>query len=884
MPMTRLRKIWRALTGRRRFEQDMADEMRFHIDAYVDDLAASGIPRHEAQRRARLEFGNVDNARDDCRQALGLRLFDQLQQDLRYAARVLRRSPGFAFTAIATIAICLGANLTIFAVVDAVLLRPLPFPEPDRLVSIYNTYPGASVMHDGASLANYYERRGRLATLPDVAIYREGTATLGEPGASEVTNVTQVSPDFFATLGAPPVLGRAFDESETTYATNGVAILTHGYWQDRLGGRPDIIGQTVRYNGARRTVVGVLPESFRFLSSKARVYVPLASSAEERTERHAGTADLIARLAPGATLEQAQAEIDARNAALLESDPDAAMMTGVGFRSVAVPLRADHVASVRTSLLLMQAGALALLLVAAANLVNLLLIRASGRGREIAVRRALGAARRHVAGEIIVETSLLAILGGAAGLGVGAFGVRMLGWLGTANLPLGAQVALGARVAVAAAAAAVVLALVMALPIAWYYLREHGILALNAESRGSTASRGAERMRRAFLVAQIATAFVLVSSAGLLAVSLDKAMAVSPGFRGGNVLTGVVSLRSANFEYKQDFVNFIGRLAERVEQEPGVTAAGISTNVPFSGTHNKSAAVAEGAEAAGAPPQGIYSYGVTGNYFEALGVPLVEGRFLTSDDSARAARVVVVDEHFARRNWPGESAIGKRIFQGAGQGRGDETFRVVGVAGGVKQADVTEDDRPGAVFYPFPYQWNSQVYVVARAALPAAALAPALRRAVRGLNQDLPIDDVVTMEERIAASMVGRRSPAAMAVVFAAIAALLAAIGTYGVLSYAVAQRRREIGLRIALGAQPGQVRARFLGVALRALGLGGAIGLAGAWAAGRAMQSLLYGVSGMPLSVLAGAAAVLVLVALPACLLPALRAARVSPLEVLNS
>jgi predicted permease len=460
----------------------------------------------------------------------------------------------------------------------------------------------------------------------------------------------------------------------------------------------------------------------------------------------------------------------------------------------------------------------------------------------------------------------------------------MLGWLGTANLPLGAHVALDVRVAVAAAAATIALAVVMALPIAWYYLREHGLPALNAESRGSTASRGAERMRRAFLIAQITTAFVLVSSAGLLAVSLDKAMAVSPGFRAGNVLTGLVSLRSANFQRKQDFMGFIGRLAERLEREPGVTAAGISTNVPFSGTHNKSAAVAEGATAAGVPLQGIYSYGVTGNYFAALGIPLIEGRFLTADDSARPARVVVVDEHFARRNWPGASAIGKRLFQGGGEGRGDQAFTVVGVVGAVKQAAVTEDDRAGAVFYPFNYQWDSSVFVIARAALPAAALAPALRRAVRDLNQDLPVDDVMTMEERIEVSMVGRRSPAAMAVVFAAIAALLAAIGTYGVLSYAVAQRRREIGLRMALGAQPGQVRARFLGVALRALGLGGVLGLAGAWAAGQAMQSLLYGVSGMPPAVLAGAAAVLVLVALPACLLPAVRAARVSPLEVLNS
>lgn len=881
---TRARRILASLVRRRRFEEAMAEEMRFHLDARTDDLVRSGLPIAESRRRARLEFGDMHNAKLDCRQSRGLRIADDLGRDLRYAARLLIKTPAFTATAVATLAICLGANMTIFAVVDGILLRPLPFPEPDRLVSIYNTYPGAGVVDDGCSLPNYYERRGNIPALAAVSIYQEATATIGEAGATEIEPIMRVSHDFFATLGSLPAAGRPFNESETSYATDGVAILTHGYWKERFNGRSDVVGSAIRFNGARRHVVGVLPESFRFLSSKARIFVPLSSEPAERglRQRHSGSSDMIARLAPGITIEAAQKQIDAHNAAMLESDPYAQMMKSVGFRSIAVPLHAAHVSSARSTLILMQAGALALLLIAAANLVNLLLIRASGRSKELAVRRALGAGRRHVVGEVLVETTLLTFAGGLLGLGAGAAGVRLLALLDVARLPLGASITLDGRVAAAGMGGALILGLAMSAPIAWYYLRMHATAALQLESRSSTVSRAAQRMRQAFLIAQIATAFALVAGAGLLGVSLDRAMAVSPGFRADSVLTGLVSLRSANFVRKRQYTTFAGELTERLEQQPGVEAAGVATNIPLSGRHNKSAAV-PAAGVAGDKVQGHYAYGVTGNYFTALGIPLREGRLLTSADSQSGGRVAVVDEDFARRYWPNRSPIGERVFQGSSPGRDDEAFTVVGVVGASKQQAVTEDGRVGAVYYPLAHQWDSQVFVLVRTSMAAASLAPSLRQVVRDMSQELPVSDVMTMDDRVQTSMVGRRSPAVVAMLFSAIAVLLAAVGTYGVLSYAVAQRRREIGLRMALGARPGQIRSQFLSMALRALALGSAIGLAAAWGSGRAMESLLYGVPAMHGPTLAAAAIVLLMVALPAFLLPSWRASRVSPLEALS-
>jgi predicted permease len=889
-----LLSTFQTLRRRGRFEDAMAAEMRFHVERYTEDLVLSGVPPAEAARRARREFGSLDNVKEDCREARGLRPFDELRRDLRYAARLLRKTPGFTATALVTLALCLGANLTIFAVVDAVLLRPLPFPAAGRLVSVYNTYPRAGIPNDGCSLANYYERRGQIPAFSGLAVYRDATAVVGETGATEQLPVTRVSPDFFSTLGLGPVMGRVFTEAETLDGKNDAAILTDSYWRQRLGADPRVIGRAIRVNGISRTVVGILPPRFSFLSSQTQIYLPLASSPEERApqRRHSGTAHMIARLAPGATLAQAQAQIDAHNAAVEVNDPEARMIADAGFRSLVVPLRADHVAAVRPTLLLVQAGALFLLLIGAVNLVNLLLIRASGRVKELAVRQAIGASRRHVVSGALVESTLLALIGGLLGLAAGAGGIRLLALLGVDRLPLGSHVVFDARLALIALAGAIVVGIALGLPVAWLSLRttaaNTAAPGLQAESRGTTAGRAAQRLRHAFIVAQIALAFVLLAGAGLLGLSLQKVMTVSPGFRPEHVLSGQLVLPIRSYPGRQPLLAAVERLTAEIGRQPGVQAVGFATNVPLSGISNKSAATVQGHRPRpGEPPHGFYSYSVDSDYFSALGLTLREGRFLTAADSRRAERVCVIDEDFARRYWPKSGprggALGQRVFEGAVEGSAADAYTVVGVVGAVKQAGLVEDEAQGAIYYPLGHRVDHSLYLVVRTSLPTESLAPALGKAVRRIDPELPLNDLRTMETRIADSLVARRSPALLAILFSAIAMLLTAVGTYGVLSYAVTQRRREIGLRMALGARPEQVRGQFLALALRLLAAGTALGILGAWLTGRAMQAVLFQVPPLHMATLAGAAGLLGAVSLAACLLPSHRAAQVSPMVVLS-
>jgi predicted permease len=810
--------------------------------------------------------------------------------DLRFACRHLRSAPAFTVTALATIAICLGANLAIFAAIDAILLRPLPFPQSDRLVGIFNSYPKAGVERDGSSLTNYYERRGNIPAFSSLSIFRYGTEVVGDTGSTRQEKVMRISPDFFTTLGTAPVMGRTFEEAETItpVENHGAVILTDAYWRERLNSDAHVLGREIRVNGAPRKIVGVLAPDFRFLSSEARIFLPLTSRLAQRTprQRHSGGGGtfMIARLKPGVTVAEAQSQIDAHNAAVEKDNPRATMMAEAGFRSPVVPLHGDHVRSIRPALLLIQGSALFLLAMGAANLINLLLIRASSHVKDMAIRRSMGASRRHVVSHVMGETLLLTTLGGLLGLLVGASGIRLLEVLGADRLPLGARIAFDRGLAATGVAGAVVLGVVIAVPIAWFNLRNDLENALRSESRSSTVSRAAQRLRQGFVVAQLALAFVLLAGATLLGLSLKHVMAVAPGFRADHVLIGQFTLPYGRFPGgSPQRVAVLERLLEAIEQQPGVAAAGTITNVPLSGDNGKTAITPKGyVPQPGESLQGHYFYGITGDYFPALGIPLREGRFLTAADSHGPERVCVVDEDFARRYWPEGHALGQRVFQGSDS---DDAllFTVVGVVGAVKQAELTEPRGQGAVYVPYRYQ-DTNVFVVTRTSQRPEAFADSLRNLVRTTDPELAIDDVRSMETRIAESLLARRSPAILAGIVAGIALLLAAIGTYGVLSYTIAQRRHEIGVRLALGAQTHHIRMQFLSLGLRLLAAGILFGVMAALAVGKGMEGVVFGVPALHLATLLGTAVVMTAVSVVACLIPARRASLVDPMIALHT
>lgn len=650
---------------------------------------------------------------------------------------------------------------------------------------------------------------------------------------------------------------------------------------------PNVLGHTIRVDGLTKRVVGVLPPGFRFLSSRATLYFPLSSSVDQRgpAERHSGSgSDIVARLKPGATIKEAQAQIDAQNAALADSYPRAKMIADAGFRTPVVSLHADQVKSIRPVLLLLQTGVLFLLLIGGVNLVNLLLVRAHSRIKELAIRQSLGASRQHVLRQTLVETVVLALLGGLAGLPLGAGGIRVLALLGVNQLPLGADISFNGRLAILAVAGAVLVGIMVVIPIAWFNIGDHLAAALQSETRTGTLTHSAQRLRHGFTVAQIALAFVLLSAAGLLGISLEHAMEVSPGFRPDHVLTGQVSLPWNNYRDETARLAFVNRLLEEVMHLPGALSIGVINNVPLSGNLQKSAVTVKGySPRPGESVRGHYSYGVTGNYFAAMGIPLLQGRFLESADSQQPQRVCVVDQDFAHYYWPRGDALGQTLFEGSEEHANNEAFTVVGVVGAVKQGDLTEAQAQGAVYFPYRYRTDGSVFITVRTGQRPEFFATALQKAVRALDPDLPVENLRSMDVRIADSLVARRAPALLAGIFAGVALLLAAIGTYGVLSFAVTQRRREIGVRIALGALPKQIAAQFLSLGLRLLAIGTILGVIGAGLTGRAMQGVLFDVPVLHPGTLVATVGIMTVVCLLACLLPTVRASRVDPMEAIR-
>lgn len=814
--------------------------------------------------------------------------------DLRLAFRQLQKNPGFTAAAVLTLAICIGANLAIFAVVDAILVRPLPFPEPDRLVVVHNAHPSTGIERGPATVANYLERRKSIKAFDSVSLYREESYTVGESAASRRVTCAQVTPEFFETLGVRLAMGEPFTDAHLDFGPNLVAILTDEFWRSYFGGDPHVLGRGIVINSENAIVIGVLPPRYRYLSSTAEIYRPLAHHPQIRTSpgRHSELArtfdgQMVARLAKHSSIVEAQTQLNTLNEQWLASDPMGQSIKDTGFHTVVAPLREDYVRSVKPMLLLVQTGVLCLLLIGGINLVSLQLVRAAGRLKETAIREALGASRWTIARSVLVEATLLSLAGGALGVWIATAGIRLVQALGATQLPLGTDITFDHRIAAASIVASLVVGVCIALPIIAMNRRTSPQLCLQSETHGATASRSVHQLRQTFIVAQIAIAFVLLCGAGLLGVSLRRMLEKPTGFTSEQVLTGQMTLPWMNYRGPATKIPFVRRLLEEVRTLPGVTHAAVSSALPFTREGSAVRTIrAEGMDATASDNlQAHYFSYVSPEYWKTMSIPLLQGRLFDDVDLQDKPRfapgVAVIDEVFARKYWPNGEALGRHFSTTLAEVREGRDLTVIGIVGSVKQTDLAETHKLGAVYEP--YSFSTDLRLLVRASVPVNTLIPSVKKRVREIDPEIPIENFKTLQLYIDESLIARRSPAILAGIFAGIALLLAAIGTYGVLAYAVAQRRREIGVRMALGALPDQIVRQFLLSGLKLLAMGSLFGCVGAWAAGRAMRGVLYEVPSFHMPTLVGAAITMSLVTLIASLLPAIRAARISPMEALR-
>lgn len=821
---------------------------------------------------------------------------DAIRQDLVFALRMLRRDRAYAAAVILTLAICLGASTAIFTVFRSVLLRPLPHPDASDLVYSYDAFPGAGVERAGTSVPNYFDRRELTDVFNSVALYQWSGYRLGEGAGAEGVSAMNVTPSFFQVLRGRAARGRLFVEEDGTPGGNKVVVVSHQFAARQPEGVDAIVGRQIRLNDELYDVVGVLPETFHFLSPDIRLFVPLAFTGEDRAEdrRFSQNHQLIVRLAAGATLAVAQARVDAMNAGFIENaGPLRTLIMDAGYHTRLVPLEADLVRDVRSSLQMLWGGVLFVLLIAAVNITNLSLVRATGRLKELATRNAVGAGAGRIARQLITETTLLTLIGGALGLAVGFWSLDALAWLGLSDLPRAHEIQMDGAVFAFTLGLAAVLGIVVGVIPAAQLTRVNLASVLRDEGRGGTAGRRTRYVRRMLVVSQVSLAFMLIVGAGLLLTSFQRLLGVDPGFVADHVLTARTSPLATRYPDDDALRLYATRTLERIRALPGVEAAGITSFLPFGWDDSSSVIVPEGY--APAPGESVISprqVRATPGYLEALQVRLMRGRLFAESDTAGAPPVVIVDEQLANRFWPNADPIGRRMYlpdspeHVASPGPDVTWLHVIGVVGGVKLKALVEEGenaRLGAYYLAHAQNPSRNMGVAVRSSGDPAATSAAVQQALTEIDPEAPASDVFTMTERIEKSLTTRRAPMLLTVAFGVVALLLAAVGLYGVLAYQVSQRTREFGIRLALGSHAAGILRLVLreGAWLVAIGLAG--GLAGAIMLQSAIASQLYGVDALDPLVMLVAVAVLAATALVACYGPARRAARVNPLVALS-
>ncbi|MGH7502579.1 MAG: ABC transporter permease [Longimicrobiales bacterium] len=818
---------------------------------------------------------------------------NSLLLDIRHGIRMLWKEKAFTSTVLLTLAVCVGANAAIFSVIHTVLLEPLPFADADRLVIISNSYPGAGVPRASNGATDYFIRRERIRSFESIAQYQNSGHAVGDPSQTERTRTMRVTASFFPMLGVQPTLGRGFNEEEMDPGNGNVAILSHSYWLDRFGGDPGVLARDLRVNGSPYRVVGVLPADFRLpMNDQPRFFVPITYPFDRRgiDNWHSNDYEMWARLLPGATVEQARAENAALNTTLIAewTVPNARqLLEDAGYETLVEPARDDLVRDVRATLYLLWGGAVFVLLIGCVNISSLILARSHVRLRETATRLAIGAPRPRLARQVLTHALMLAGLGGALGVLTGIAGIPLLSAMGAAELPRGAEIRMDATVLGFTLGLAVLAGIIFGAIPAIGLLRADLRSVLQTESRGGTADRRTLSVRTALVTAQVALAFVLLIGAGLMLASFRSAMAVRPGFQPDGLLTGFASLSGSRYADAPARLQFVESLLSEMRALPGVRTAGITTQLPFSGNNSSSIVLPEGYS----PPPGesilspLQTW-VGGDYFEAMEIPLVEGRSFEAADGVGDRRVIILDEWLARRYFGDNSPLGKRMLWSAVPEMADEDdyFTVVGVVGTIKHNDLTAapSDHVGAYYFPYRQGPGGFISLVLEVAGDPQGVVSPLRERVTRLDPELPIFDVSTMRGRIDVSLTSRRASMFLLLTFAGVALFLAVIGIYGVLAYAVAQRRREMGIRMALGSTAREIFMLVLGHGMRVTATGLIIGAVAAVLMGWLIQSLLFGVQPLEPGVVGSVAVILGAVALAACVVPALQATRVNPVRAI--
>ena len=796
-------------------------------------------------------------------------------QDLRYALRMLRRSPAFTLTAIITLALGIGGNSAIFSVVSGVLLRPLPYANPEQLAMVWMDNSRISLREDWHSYPGYVDYRAQSTTFADMAIFNNTSRTFTDAGDPERLIGAHTSANFFDVLGVRPEHGRAYTKEEDGTAGPSVVVLSHGLWQRRFGGKSDVLNTTISLSGRPMQVVGIMPDGFAFPNRDTQFWIPTAASEQQRTNRGSLWLQIIGRMKPGVPVPQAQSDLERINANLLTQFP-----AQKGYGVYVAGYREQIVGRIRPAILVLLGAVGFVLLIACANVANLLLARASVRQRELALRAAIGAGRGRLVRQLLTESLLISLVGGAIGIGLGWLGIKALITTAPPDLPRLDAIAMDWRVLVFAFALTLLTSVVFGLMPALQLARTDATQAMKEGARGSSAL--GRSLRRSLVVVEIAMSVVLLVGAGLMLRSFDRLQRVDLGFNPDRLLTARLSLWGQRYQAPAARTDFFDQVIRRIEADSTVRGvAGIGT-LFLSATPNSTNFAIEGR--GDFPPEEQLEVpvdSVTPKYFEVAGVPVLAGRTFTAADIATSEQVVIINKWMADRFWPKGDAIGKRMKYGQQNSNGP-WMTIVGVVADTRRTGYESAVRP-ETFLPYHQTQDGSLLLVIRTSGDPTSFAPTLRSITKSVDPTIAVQMPRTVDEQLGIMTAQRRLNTLLLTIFAIVAALLAAVGIYGVIAYSVEQRTRELGVRVALGAPAGRIL-RLIGTEVVTLAVGGlVVGLGAALALSRSMSSMLYLVSATDPATFVIIAVVALAIAGVACAVPVVRALRLDPVKALR-